>query len=660
MKASFFSEFWAYWAVRLLSVGLRVAPLSWALAFGRWMGTLGYWGQPKRRALALGNLKAAFGADVSPQALDTICRGVFQHLGMSFVEVLRAPAMDRATVDRWMTIQGQEHLDRALRCGRGVLFVTAHFGNWELMNLVAGLRGLPISVLVRAQGLPRLNRLLNAYRESKGCRVITKGMAVRAMVRQLRAGGIVGILADQDAGRRGALAPFFGRWASTAQGPFVLARKLGCPLLPVFIVRTGGPRHTVFFEPPLAIPSTDAMDADSHAGVTAYLQILERYIRAHPEQWLWPHRRWKSSPSKRVVAISDGKAGHRTQGAAVAGMVEEVWLERAARDSRFGGAPPAALVQRAVIDVQFRSSWRRFVLALAVALRIPHWGTAWAWLRWALTEESARALEQTWASVVVSCGASAGLVNAVWSRSHGARAIHLLRPPWPITNQVDLTIVPRHDRLPQDARTLVTHGALHAIRPEELASRAATQRARWALGRPIQLGVLIGGDSRQARLPPALVSMVLAQVLDAARRLDGEVLVTTSRRTSPAIERLVERRLDQQERCPLLVLASRDRSDGYVPGILAAASLLVVSGESISMVSEAVAAAKPVIVFAPQALVPWAKHRRFLASMAGEGLIQIVPPEQLSQRIVDVLHRSSRRSLMDDRTVVLEHLRQWL
>lgn len=657
MKASFFSEYCLYAVVRGLGMGLRALPISWALACGRGAGTAASWLQPKRRALGLGNLKAAFGAERSPEELARINRRVFQNLGMSFVEVLWTPKIDVAYVDRWITVQGREHLDRAVAQGRGVILVTAHFGNWELTNLMAGLKGYPMSVLARQQGLPRLYHLLNTYRESKGCRVIAKGMAVRAMVRQLQAGGIVGILADQDAGRRGVLVPFFGRLASTASGPIALGIHMSCPVLPAFIIRTKGPAHTVYLEPPLPLGTSDSAAA-LHEGVAAYMQVVERFVRRAPDQWLWPHRRWKSSPHRAVVALSDGRAGHRTQVTAAAGLIAQAWQERQAQDARLHGLA-GPWMRHTLIEVHYRSAWRRGLLTLAECLRMTAVEPR-RWLRWALTAESDRALERTWASLVVSCGAATGLVNLLWSRSIAAKAVHVMQPPWPFHHRFDLRIVPQHDRPATDPKTIVTRAALHQIQPDHPAARAAGQRPPWSLGRPRQIGCLIGGDSRGLRLPAEVMAVVVDQLLMAAQQVDAEVLMTTSRRTPPSVETLLEQRLRRHERCPVLVVARRDPSDGVVPGILASSHLLVVSGDSMSMISEAAASGKPVLVFEPRLLWPSPKRRRFLHALVADGAIRVVAPPMLGQQIVALMGAATAGPVVTDRAMILNRLRAWL
>jgi KDO2-lipid IV(A) lauroyltransferase len=135
----------------------------------------------------------------------------------------------------------------------GAVFVTGHFGNWELSSIAAALRGHPIIALARAQRtLPRLYALLVSYRESKGCTVVHKGGAVKRLIAALEQGGFVGIVGDQ-ASRQGIPVEFFGRLALFAPGPFELAHRKGALILPAFIHRVRGPFHRIVVEPPIVL-----------------------------------------------------------------------------------------------------------------------------------------------------------------------------------------------------------------------------------------------------------------------------------------------------------------------------------------------------------------------------------------------------------------------
>lgn len=313
-------------------------------------------------------------------------------------------------------------------------------------------------------------------------------------------------------------------------------------------------------------------------------------------------------------------------------------------------------MRRAVIEIRYRAPWRRAMLTAAVVVG----AGGPRWLRWALTPESAAALERAWATHVVSCGAAAAIVNLAWSRGIAARAIHVMQPPWPLGRRFALRLVPHHDRAHEDKNTIVTHGALHGIQPAAVAEAATRHRPRWALRRPRQIGVLVGGNGRDTRLPADLVAAVIDQALTAAETLDAELLLTTSRRTAPAVERWLQDRLAGHPRCAGLVIARRDPTDGVVPAIIGLSSALVVSGDSMSMVSEAAASDKPLLVFEPRARSPQPKFRRLLSALAETGRLEVVAPGQLAPRLVAAVREARRVTPLDDRAHALARLRAWL
>ena len=237
MKANFYTESVLYWTVKKVSKLAQKLPPEWNVRIGAAAGTLLYYALPGRQRVALDNLRGAFGKGYTPAEYQRMIRALFQNFGRMFMEVAAIPAMDRATVDRWVMVAPscRERLEKALALGKGVIFITGHFGNWEMISITGALHGYPTLVLAREQGWPKLNRMLTDVRESKGCRVVTKGFPVRELIQGLRDGRIVGILADQDGGRNGVLSPFFGRLASTAPGTVALAVSTGAPILPVVV-----------------------------------------------------------------------------------------------------------------------------------------------------------------------------------------------------------------------------------------------------------------------------------------------------------------------------------------------------------------------------------------------------------------------------------------
>lgn len=292
-------------ALERLALGLLAVP-AWGLAFlpvglglwvGRRLGDLAYWALPGRRAVARRNLELALGAERSASELSRICRESFRHLGMTCVEActffFRPPSVLLSRVD----VDGVDHLKAAASHGRGVLLLTAHYGNWELLAAGHALTGYPLSVVVRPLDSPLLNRLATRLREQGGVEIIPKHRAMRGVLEALRRGWMVGILLDQNASRReGVFVPFFGVPASTSKSVALLALWSGAPVVPVFIHREAEGRHRVVIEPTVPPPATGVRERDVIAFTAAFTRMVESRIRQHPEQWLWMHRRWKTRP----------------------------------------------------------------------------------------------------------------------------------------------------------------------------------------------------------------------------------------------------------------------------------------------------------------------------------------------------------------------------
>jgi lauroyl/myristoyl acyltransferase len=152
--------------------------------------------------------------------------------------------------------------------------------------------GYQMAVLAKEQKHRRADEFLNKLRSSKGTQVIYKGMAVREILRSLKRGQIVGMLSDQDGGKKGVFVRFFGRMSSSPAGVATFAMRTDTPIFPVFIFREGLNRHRVEVEGPLNKPSSGTEEEQERIILQQFSEILEQKIRQAPDQWLWAHRRW--------------------------------------------------------------------------------------------------------------------------------------------------------------------------------------------------------------------------------------------------------------------------------------------------------------------------------------------------------------------------------
>lgn len=243
---------------------------------------------PRLRRAALANLAFALpNTDPAP-----IVDGVFRSVARLLVAFARFPDLRTGNLDRWIRCEGMEYFDRALEAGRGVLFATAHLGNWELSAFAHAFFHSPMRVVVRPLDNPLLDRLVERRRALSGNLAISKKDYARAILKALAANQAVGILIDQNASpETGAFVDFFGIPACAGTGFAKLAARSGAAVIPGFALWSETERRYVLrFYPPLPMTGDAALD-------TQTLQSkLEEVIREFPDQWLWIHRRWKTRP----------------------------------------------------------------------------------------------------------------------------------------------------------------------------------------------------------------------------------------------------------------------------------------------------------------------------------------------------------------------------
>lgn len=218
--------------------------------------------------------------------------GVYRSIGRLLVVLARFPSIDRGNVAQWIRYEGFEHYERAKADGRGVLFATAHLGNWELSAFAHALLTEKMSIVVRPLDNPLVDELVETRRGLSGNTLLSKRDFARSILHALRDNEPVGILVDQNsAGDNAAFVPFFGKRACTNLTFAKLAARSGAAVIPGFAVWNSEERRYVLKFYPAVPVSGDAVED------TARIQAaVEKAIREYPDQWLWIHRRWKTRP----------------------------------------------------------------------------------------------------------------------------------------------------------------------------------------------------------------------------------------------------------------------------------------------------------------------------------------------------------------------------
>jgi KDO2-lipid IV(A) lauroyltransferase len=249
-----------------------------------------------RRGVVERQIAAAF-PDLSRAEVESLAARSYESLGRTSIETAVMPGTSKEQIlERVERVEGWEHVEGALRHGKGVILVTGHLGNWELGGAYFAARGAPLDAIARGMANPIFEAYVTRTRHQIGMEVIHDKDAVRRTPRSLRDNRCVAFLSDHDAlGLASTFVPFFGRPAKTPRGPAVFALRFEVPVLFVAVVRQPSGRYAVFIDPVPVHPTGDR-EADIDAIVLAYTQVLESYVRRYPDQYFWQHRRWRRQP----------------------------------------------------------------------------------------------------------------------------------------------------------------------------------------------------------------------------------------------------------------------------------------------------------------------------------------------------------------------------
>ena len=284
-KASHFTEY-----VLLLASGVvfRSIPVSWTSLFVNILGFFAFHVFRIRRDVTLDNLRNALGDEVSERELHTIARKSYVNIGSTFIEFICAPKL-APRILKIVDLSDIEVMRKIIDRGKGLIIVSGHFGNWELNGGAIAAIGFPVTVVVKNQSNKFVDRLVNNYRSLLGITVISTKESMKHLVRALRRCEPIGLMSDQDTGKRGVFVDFFGRKASTPRGAAQLALKYGTPIVVTMTVRLRHGRFKSLFSEVEILP-----DDTVESLTQRFTGVMEDIIRRYPEQYFWMHRRWKT------------------------------------------------------------------------------------------------------------------------------------------------------------------------------------------------------------------------------------------------------------------------------------------------------------------------------------------------------------------------------
>jgi KDO2-lipid IV(A) lauroyltransferase len=285
-----------YLLARMLMGFVRCLSWKTSLRFGRWVGRRAHNRARKARETVLENLALAY-PEITTDKRKDLAREVFEHFGMAAAECINIRKLKDLTSYVEMEPASRRVMDDVMARGRGVVYATAHCGNWELMARALSRCGYPVNTIGRRSYDPRFTRLIDRFRHQGAVNTLWRGEPdlLQRMTRVLKKGELMGLLIDQDTKVPGAFVPFFGKSAHTPTAAALVARNAEAPVVTGFNHRLpeGGYRIVVQEYVPSDLPDLEQAVLEDTRQMTAR---IEAHIREHPAEWVWMHRRWKTRP----------------------------------------------------------------------------------------------------------------------------------------------------------------------------------------------------------------------------------------------------------------------------------------------------------------------------------------------------------------------------
>lgn len=633
---------------RALMFLMRFLPVEAWLFLARMLGGFYYYIASKQNQKALHNLNIAFKDEISLKEKKRIIKQMYRRMFENFFETLYLPYVDEAYVNKYIRIKGWDSVENALQEKRGIIFLGAHAGSWELSNVACALLLKDSSYAMLAQPQSKhkkIDEFLNKLRESKGVHVISVA-ELKKLITHLAGNNILGTIADHG-GRDGLAVDFFSKLAMTPTGSIKLAKKLGSKIIVAFMRRLRGPYHEMSFFS-CALKDSGGAVLELKDSLLSVNKMLESCIHCFPHEYLWTYKRWKYSPQTDVLILSDTKIGHLKQSLALARLMEEEGRK----------------VTITVVDLKYKNRFFARLLTFIVFCFTPRAGRFFLLL--VFSKKTVSLLLERAYDVVISAGSATVPVNLIVSDINRAKSLVVMKPGIFPLSKFNLIVAPVHDRLPQKSNVLSIAGAVNTIdessMKKDFENFCSSRKELLSLDSPgfLKVGLLMGGDSKHYRISSEMVDFLCFQIKIFLKDHRASLLLTTSRRTSENIVKALESHFKGESFCPLFVDAARDNPHGTIGGIFYLSDIVIVSGESISMVSEAASSGKYVVVFEPRCKSAENRVERFLHYMAQKGYIFLIKPKDIYATLDWIVRTHPERGRFDARDAIKKKLKEIL
>jgi len=297
-KRSTIANFFQYIGLKTLVAVIRLTPLPIGVLALKSLAYVFYLFDKKQRTIAYENIRNAYGDELSDSQIRRIVRSTYLHFALVWVDFVKLPQI--VNTNNWQNyfeVEGLEFAQKAQEEGKGVIFVTGHVGNWEVLGYAFEFFFQPLNSIAKHLKNPFVDRFMKRLREEGRQKIIFTENASREIIRVLRNNKSLGILVDQNARENNIFVDFFGQKAATTRSVATISLKTGAPIIMGFLRRTDRKyRFKITLSEPVQIEKTGNLEKDILNLTQRYTTLIESRIREHPHEWLWMHRRWKTRP----------------------------------------------------------------------------------------------------------------------------------------------------------------------------------------------------------------------------------------------------------------------------------------------------------------------------------------------------------------------------
>ena len=649
MKKSSAIDYFLYLTAKAITSVIRFIPIGFSIFVIRLIGALVFYVLRKKRSIAYKNLRIAF-PQYSPKKINKIIKQTFMNCAQHCIEVAYLPWMDERYIKRFMEFEGWDETLNTINNKKGSIVLFLHEGSFEVGNIVLSqlLKGCKYAVLTRLQSkISTLSGLLNEYRARAHCDIITLSNSLRPLVEYLRNGDVLAMSGDHGA-QGGIFVDFFGRPALTPTGALKLALKLDANLIVGFIKKKGGAHHKISLSPYKLVKTRDT-NKDLKTNLENINRRFEEYIRESPGEYLWFFKRWKYSPQRNILVLSDGKPGHLKQSLAVLDLIKSLPYQ----------------IKSNIVEIRFKNNFQKIAFHICAFFFSKNCqGCMGCFLRLFNSFDYHKLLSEYY-DIVISCGSSLAMLNRLVAFENMAKSIAVMKPGMFSLKRFDLIIIPEHDNVLKSNNVALIKGALSKELGKDK-NQLGTVVSDYELENPPLsspvIGVLLGGSNKYLSLDIGTASEAVRTLDGITENLSSHILVSTSRRTSKDIEGFLKDNLSKNPRCRMLIIANEYNPQGSLEAILHLSDILVVTGDSISMISEAINSGKHVIVLKLKRKKSHflSKHERFISNLERDGYIYTASKDDLADKLTYVWNYRPSIKKIADKEIILEKLKKIL